>query len=127
MKSLVSLFNYPKRRLRKLVQEGEYIEALKFGKSLEKKYSDDPDLFFIIASIYYLLGDAKNTILHLEKVLEIKENDVEALLMKANLHLYLKEQNLVLDCCEKISKVDPHNKELEEILEQLEENNSKDN
>jgi len=124
---LVGLFIFPKRRLRKLVEEGDYNEALKLGKILEEKHPKDYDLFFIIASIYYLLGDAKNTMLHLEKVLSIKENDVEALLMKANLHLYLKEQNLVLDCCEKISKIDPHNKELEEILEQIEENNSKDN
>ena len=124
---MVGLFIFPKRRLRKLVEEGDYNEALKLGKSLEEKHPKDYDLFFIIASIYYLLGDAKNTLLHLEKVLSIKENDVESLLMKANLHLYLKEQNLVLDCCEKISKIDPHNKELQEILEQLEENNSKDN
>ena len=124
---MVGLFIFPKRRLRKLVEEGDYNEALKLGKSLEEKHPKDYDLFFMIASIYYLLGDAKNTMLHLEKVLSIKENDLESLLMKANLHLYLKEQNLVLDCCEKISKIDPHNKELQEILEQLEENNSKDN
>jgi len=124
---LVGLFIFPKRRLRKLVEEGDYNEALKLGKSLEEKHSKDSDVPFIIASIYYLLGDAKNTLLHLEKVLEIKENDVEALLMKANLHLYLKEQDLVLNCCDKISSIDPHNKELQKILEQLEENNSKDN
>ena len=43
MIKLVSLFRYPKRRLRKLVKEGEYKEAVEFGKSLEEKNPNDPD------------------------------------------------------------------------------------
>ena len=120
MKSLVSLFNYPKRRLRKLVQEGEYIEALKFGKSLEKKYSDDPDLFFIIASIYYINGDSKNTQSYLDKVLEINKYDIEALLLKSSVCLHLKNKEEALDCCEMIREIDPKNKAINEILDEVE-------
>jgi len=117
---LVSLINYPKRHLRKLVHEAEYVEALQFGKSLEKKHSKDTDLFFIIASIYYMIGDAKNTISYLDKVLAIKENDMESLLMKADVSIHLKNKEKALDCYEKIRKIDPKNKAVDEILDKLE-------
>lgn len=120
MKGLVGVFSFPKRHLRKLVKEGEYLEALEFGKSLEKKHSGDPDLFFIMASIYYMNGDAKNTLEYLDKTLAITENDTEALLMKANVYLYLKNKEQALDCCEKVRNLDPENKEVDEILDKLE-------
>lgn len=120
MKILVGMFSFPKRHLRKLVKEGEYLEALEFGKSLEKKHSDDPDLFFIIASIYYMNGDAKNTLAYLGKTLAMAENDIEALLMKANVHLYLKNKEEATDCCEKVRKLDPENTQVDEILDSLE-------
>jgi len=117
---LTGLFSYPKRHLRKLVKDGDYLEALEFGKNLEKKHSDDADLLFMIASIYYLNGDAKNTLSYLDKTLVVSPNDTEALLMKANLHLYLKEKEQALDCCERLRKIDPQNKEIDEILDKLE-------
>ena len=117
---MVGLFSYPKRRLRKLVTEGDYREALELGKSLEKKYPDDPDVFFILGSIYYILEDAKNTLHYLDKVLAISEYDTEALLLKANVHLYLKDKKAVIDCCNKIQEVDPKNRNVQEILEKLE-------
>ena len=94
---MVGLFRYPKRRLRKLVQQGEYKEALEFGASIEEKFSNDPDFFFIMGSIYYILEDAKNTLYYFNKSLEINENDIETLLLKANVHLHLKELNSVID------------------------------
>jgi len=60
---LVGLFSHPKRRLKKLLNEGEYKEALEFGNSIEEKYSNDPDFFFIMGSIYYILEDAKKRII----------------------------------------------------------------
>ncbi len=117
---MVGLFNNPKRRLRNLIHEGEYAEALKFGKSLEKKYSYDPDWFFIIGTIYYINGDAENTLSYLDKVLEINEYDIEALLLKASVYLHLKNKEKALDCCEKIRKIDPKNKAIDEILNELE-------
>lgn len=122
MKELVGLFNYPKRRLKKLVKEGEYKEALEFGKSIEEKFSDDPDFFFIMGSIYYILEDAQNSIHYFDKALAISEYDTEALLLKANVHLYLKENKAVKDCCNKILQVDPDNKGAKEILNNSERN-----
>jgi len=116
---LTGLFSYPKRHLRKLVKDGDYLEAIEFGKNLEKKHSD-PDLLFMIASIYYLNGDAQNTLLYLDKTLTLNQNDTEALLMKANLHLYLKDKEQAADCCERLRKIDPQNKEIDEILDKLE-------
>lgn len=117
---MTGLFSYPKRHLRNLVKNGDYLEAIEFGKNLEKKHSDDPDLLFMIASIYYLNGDAKNTLSYLDKTLTLNQNDTEALLMKANLHLYLKDKEQAIDCCEILRKIDPQNKEIDEILDKLE-------
>ena len=117
---MVGLFRYPKRRLRKLVQQGEYKEALEFGASIEEKFSNDPDFFFIMGSIYYILEDAKNTLYYFNKSLEINENDIETLLLKANVHLHLKELNSVIDCCEKVLEIDPENRRAQEILDNLE-------
>ncbi len=117
---MVGLFSYPKRRLRKLFNEGEYKEALEFGSSIEEKYSNDPDFFFIMGSIYYILDDAKNALYYFDKTLSIGEFDTEALLLKANVHLYLKEHKAVKECCNKILEVDPQNKSANQILDNLE-------
>jgi len=34
---LVGLFSYPKRKLKKLIKQGEYKEAIDFGNTLEEK------------------------------------------------------------------------------------------
>ncbi|KAG2476794.1 MAG: putative TPR domain protein, component of TonB system [Nitrosopumilales archaeon] len=117
---MVGLFSHPKRRLRKLFNEGEYKEALEFGSSIEEKYSNDPDFFFIMGSIYYILDDAKNALYYFDKTLSIGEFDTEALLLKANVHLYLKEHKAVKECCNKILEVDPQNKSANQILDNLE-------
>jgi len=117
---LVGLFSHPKRRLRKLFNEGEYKEALEFGSSIEEKYSNDPDFFFIMGSIYYILDDAKNALYYFDKTLSIGEFDTEALLLKANVHLYLKEHKAVKECCNKVLQVDPQNKSANQILNNLE-------
>ncbi len=102
------------------MQQGEYKEALEFGESIEEKFSNDPDFFFIMGSIYYILEDAKNTLYYFNKSLEINENDTETLLLKANVHLYLKELSSVIDCCEKVLEIDPKNRRAQEILDNLE-------
>ena len=118
---MVGLFSYPKRQLKKLVQEGEYKEALELGKSLEEKNPYDPDLLFIMGSIYYILEDAKNAIYYFDKVLEISEYDQETLFLKANVHIYLKENKIAIDCCKKILEIDPEHKQAREMLDKLEE------
>ncbi len=120
MRYLVGLFSYPKRRLKKLLRDGEYKEALEFGYSIEEKYSNDPDYFFIMGSICYILEDAKNALYYFDKTLSIGEFDTEALLLKANVHLYLKEHKAVKECCNKVLQVDPQNKSANQILNNLE-------
>ena len=118
---MTGLFRFPKRRLRKLVLEGEYAESLEFGKRLEKKYPNDADLFFIIGSIYYLLGDAKKTLEYLDKSITINEKDPEVFVMKARLHIYQKDKKIALECFDKIRNINPKHKDLQELLDGLEE------
>ena len=117
---MVGFFSYPKRKLKKLVKEGEYKEAIEFGKSLEQKNPKDVDLLFIMGSIFYILKDAKNALNYFDRVLKLNPNDIETLLLKANVHLFLKENETVIECCKKVLRVDSENKEAKEILEQFE-------
>ena len=54
--------------------------------------------------------------------LQHNEYDVEALSLKLRIHQYLKKNDVVIDCCKKILKVDSDNFEVKDILEGLEEN-----
>ena len=119
---MVSLFSHPKRKLKKLVKEGEYKQAVEFGKSLEKQNPNDPDLLFIMGSIFYILKDAKSSLHYFDKVLAINEYDTEALFLKANVHVSLQEYDTAADCCRKVLEVDPENMESRDLLKQLENN-----
>ena len=111
---------YPKRRLKKLVRDGEYIEALEFGKSIESKYSTDPDYMFIMASTYYIVEDAKRALPYFEKSVELKSDDVDVLTLKTNVHLSLEQKDKAIECCNQIIKLDPENFEAHGLLEKLE-------
>ncbi|HET6517825.1 MAG TPA: tetratricopeptide repeat protein [Nitrosopumilaceae archaeon] len=117
---MVGLFSYPKRHLKKLVKNGDYKEAIAFGESIEKKFSQDSDYYFIMGSIYYILEDASNALSYFEKALSLNPNDAETLLLKANVHAFLKEAEQVKDCCKKILEIDPDNAEAKNILKNLE-------
>ena len=117
---MVGLFSYPKRHLKKLVKNGDYKEAIEFGESIEDKFSDDSDYYFIMGSIYYILEDAPNSLAYFDKALSLNENDPETLLLKANVHAFLKEIDNVKDCCTKILKIEPDNTEAKNILKNLE-------
>ena len=119
---MVGLFNYPKRKMRKLVDNGDYEGALKLGHILEKekKYQYDEQLLFIIGSVYYILGNADKSLEYLDKSLEISSNDTEALLLKANVHIHLKEKNIAIDCCRKILEIDEENWKVKDLLSDLE-------
>ena len=119
---MAALFSYPKRKLKKLVKEGEYKKAVEFGESLVEKNPNDSDLHFIMGSIFYILKDAKMSLHYFDKVLEQRENDSETLLLKANVHVYLKEFDIAIECCKKILKFDPENNEARNLLDQLENN-----
>ena len=119
MIKLAGLFSYPKRKLRKLVKEGEYKDAVEFGKSLEQENPNDSDLLFIMGSIFYILKDAKTTLNYFDRVLEINGYDEETLLLKANVHVFLKEYDVAIECCNKVLDVDFENMEAKNILERI--------
>ena len=117
---MIGLFSYPKRHLKKLVKDGDYVEALEFGKSLEEQFSNDSDYMFMMGSIYFILEDAKKAISYFEKALEINPDDVETLTLKTNAHLSLEQKDQAIDCCKKIIKLEPNNYEAHGLLEKLE-------
>ena len=68
---MVGLFKQPKRHLKKLVRDGEYVDAIVFGKNLEPEYSDDSDFMFIMGSIYFIVDDAKKALPYFEKSFQL--------------------------------------------------------
>ncbi|MBS1267345.1 MAG: hypothetical protein MAG458_00044 [Nitrosopumilus sp.] len=117
---MVGLFKHPKRRLKKLVRDGEYDVAIEFGKSLESKYSDDPDFMFIMGSIFYILEDSKRALPYFEKSFLLNNSDIETLNLKTNTHLALEQKDDAIDCCKRIIQLDPKNSEAKKLLEELE-------
>ncbi len=117
---MVSIFRYPKRRLKKLIREGEYIQAIEFGDSLESQFSDDPDFMFIMGGVYVILEDAKKALPYYEKAFQLDSNDVEILKLKTDVHLALQQKDEAIDCCKRIVKLEPKNYEAQDLLEELE-------
>ena len=67
---MTGLFSYPKRKLRKLITQGEYEKAEEFGQELEAKFSKDPDFLFIMGSMYYMLNDEDDSVrIHVIRIL----------------------------------------------------------
>ena len=119
---MTGLFSYPKRKLRKLISQGEYEHAIEFGNELEAKTPKDPDLLFIMGSMFYILNDEKKTLHYIDRVLEINPYDVESLSLKLRVHQFLKEDDVVIDCCRKILEVAPDNFEVRDLISELESN-----
>lgn len=117
---MVGLFKYPKRRLKKLLKEGEYNEAILFGTSLESDYSDDHDFMFIMGSVYFIVDDPKKALPYFEKAFQLDKNDVETLTLKTNVHLALQQKDKSIECCKLILKLQPNNSEAQDLLEKLE-------
>ena len=117
---MVGLFKQPKRRLKKLIKDGEYIDAIEFGKNLESDYSDDYDFMFIMGSIYFIVDDAKKALPYFEKSFHLNADDVEMLTLKTNVHLALEQKSEAIDCCKRILKLNPKNSEAESLLNELE-------
>jgi len=117
---MVSLFRYPKRRLKKLIREGEYAEAIELGNSLESKFSDDPDYMFIMGGIYVILQDSKKALAYFEKAVQLDDNDVDTLKLKTDMHLALQQKDKAIDCCKQILKLEPKNFQAQDLLDELE-------
>ena len=114
--------NNPRRKLRKLVKEKKYDEALEYGHGIEKTLVHDPDISFIIGTIYFILGNAEKTILYMDKTLEIWQYDIDSLSIKASVFLNQKNKSGARKCCETIRDIDPKNKALKEIEAELNQN-----
>ena len=117
---MAGLFKQPKRHLKKLVRDGEYVDAIVFGKNLEPEYSDDSDFMFIMGSIYFIVDDAIKALPYFEKSFQLNADDVEMLTLKTNVHLALQQKDDAIDCCKRIIKLEPKNSEAESLLVQLE-------
>ena len=117
---MTGLFSYPKRKLKKLIREGEYEEAITLGSTMDEEYRYDPDYLFIMAGMFYILDDAKKTLDYVDRVLEINEFDIEALGLKLRIHQHFKENDKVIDCCKRILKIDSDAYEVRDILNNLE-------
>jgi tetratricopeptide (TPR) repeat protein len=117
---MVGLFKHPKRRLKKLIKDGEYGEAVAFGKSIESEYSDDSDFMFIMGSIFFIVDDAQKALPYFEKAFQLNNNDVETLTLKTNIHLVLQQKDKAIDCCRRIVTLQPKNSEAQKLLEELE-------
>jgi tetratricopeptide (TPR) repeat protein len=117
---LTGLFSYPKRKLRKLIKESEFEEAIALGNSMEEKYQHDPDFLFIMAGMFYILEDAKKTLHYVDRLLEINEYDTDALGLKLRIHQHLKENSKVIECCKKILEIDSDAYDVRTILNELE-------
>ena len=117
---MVSIFRFQKRRLKKLISEGEYVEAIEFGNSLESRFSDDPDYMFMMGGIYVILEDAKEALPYFEKAVQLDNKDVDTLKLKTNVHLALQQKDKAIDCCKQILKLEPKNYQAQDLLEELE-------
>ncbi len=117
---MVSLFRYPKRRLKKLIRDGEYVEAIEFANTLESKFSDDPDFMFIVGGVYVILEESKKALPYFEKAVQLDNNDVELLKLKTDVHLDLQQKDEAIVCCKRIVELEPKNYEAKELLEELE-------
>ena len=107
------------KELKKLVKEKKYSDALKSGTEYLKKVPDNHDVLFTVGGIYYLQNKYKTAITFFDKALEIGPYDIEVLLLKAYSHQKLGENKQAIQSCEKIKEIDPKNKAVRTLLQQL--------
>ena len=117
---MAGLFKHPKRHIKKLLRNGEYNEAIAFGKNLEPQYSDDHDFMFIMGSAFFIVDDPQRALPYFEKAFKLDSEDIETLTLKTNVHLALEQKDQALACCKYIVKLEPKNTEAQELVEKLE-------
>ncbi|MFQ5476140.1 MAG: tetratricopeptide repeat protein [Nitrosopumilus sp.] len=104
---------------KKLAKQKKYPEALKVGTEYLQKVPHNHDVLFTIGGIYYLKNKYKTAISYFDKALEIGSYDIDVLLLKAYSHQKLNENKRAIQCCDKIIEVDPKNKAVSKLLEEL--------
>ena len=107
------------KAIKKLVKEKKYAQALKTGTEYLQKDPHNHDVLFTVGGIYYLQNKHKTAISYFDKALEIATYDVDVLLLKAYSHQKLGENKRAIQCCEKIQEIDPKNKSVSNLLEEL--------
>ncbi|MCV0367665.1 MAG: tetratricopeptide repeat protein [Nitrosopumilus sp.] len=107
------------KEIKKLVKEKKYDAALKSGTEYLHKVPHHHDLLFTLGGIYYLQKKYKTAITYFERALEIGSYDIEVLLLKAYSHQKLGENKRSIQCCEKIQEINPKNKAVIALLEEL--------
>ena len=110
---------YPKRKIRKMVADGEYAEAIAFGKEIEPKHSNDHDFMFIMGSTYFMVEDAKSALAYFDKALSIKHDDIETLKLKTNAHLSLNQKDEAITAVSCVLEADPKDVEAQELFDRL--------
>ena len=109
-----------RNQLKKMVKSKNYEKALRIGEEILEKKENDHDVLFVLGSIFFLKGKYQKSITYFEKTLKIGSYDPEALLLKANSHFKLGEIKNTKFCCEKIEEIDPKNKGLLELKQEME-------
>ena len=107
------------KEFKKLLKAKKYDESLKAGIELLKKVPNHHDALFLVGGIYYMKDKHKTAISYFDKSLDIGAYDVEVLLLKGYSHQKLGENKRAVQCCDKIQEIDPKNKAVSELLEQL--------
>ena len=107
------------KKFKKLVKGKKYPEALKLGLDYLEKVPYNHDAIFTIGGIYYLKNKYRTALSFFDRALETGDSDVEVLLLKAYSHQKLQENQLAIDCCEKIQVLDPKNKSVPDLLSKL--------
>ena len=107
------------KEFKKLLKDKKYEKSLKSGLELLRKVPNHQDSLFMVGSIYYMQQKYKTAISFLDRSLEIGEYDIDALLLKAYSHQKLGENKHIIACCDKIKEVDPKNKPMKHLLEEL--------
>ena len=107
------------KKFKKLVKGKKYPEALKLGLDYLEKVPYNHDALFTIGGIYYLKNKYRTAISFFDRALETGDSDVEVLLLKAYSHQKLQENEITIDCCNKIQDLDPKNKSVLNLLSEL--------
>ena len=107
------------KEFKKLLKAKKYDESLKAGIELLKKVPNHHDALFLVGGIYYMKNKYKTAISYFDKSLDIGAYDIEVLLLKAYSHQKLGENKRAIQCCDKIREIDPKNKSVSILLEQL--------
>jgi tetratricopeptide (TPR) repeat protein len=102
-----------------MVQKGDYVEALRYGMSIEPEYVEDHDFLFIMGSIHYIMEEPRGAIQYLDRAVSLRPDDVEALMLMTNAHLSLKQRQEAASCCMHILKIDPGHTEAKALLGDL--------